>query len=127
MPARYPRVSHPRVSWHRVSWILLGVVASTAWFAVSLRLMRAWGLHEAAPAIGLLTATAVAVTLWRWARSDREQAALAELRCPRCRSALRERHQHARPGGVAAGVQRWSCERCDYDHVEPLTCPGCAA
>ncbi len=117
MPARY----------HTVSWILLGVVASAAWFAVTLRLMRVWGLRDAAPAIGLLAAAAVAIMLWRWARTDREQDSLSKLRCPRCRSALRERHEHARPGGVSTGIQRWSCERCGYDHVESLTCPGCAA
>ena len=110
-----------------VSWIAIGLVASAAWFVIAARLMRIWGLREAAPAIGLLAAAVVAITLWRWAQTDREQAALAELRCPRCRATLRERHEHARPEGVAVGLQRWNCQRCGYEHVEALTCPRCAA
>ena len=117
MPARF----------FRVSWLALGLVATAGWFVTAMRLMRLWGLHDAAPAIGLLAATAVAVTLWRLAQTDREQASLAALRCPRCRDALELRHEHARPGGIAAGLQHWSCAGCGFDHSEALTCPECAA
>ena len=108
-------------------WIGLGVVASAAWFVTAVRLTRIWGPREEAPAIGLLVAAAVALTLWRWARVDREQRALTELRCPRCWETLQCSHDHARADGLAEGVVRWSCERCGYQHAEALTCPDCAA
>ena len=110
-----------------ITWLAIGVIASLSWFVVAVRLMRTWGLREAAPALGLLIAVAVAITLWRWARADRDADALAQLRCPACTATLTERHEHARPGGVAAGRQRWSCGRCGYEHVESLTCSRCAA
>ena len=110
-----------------MTWLAIGVIASLSWFVVAVRLMRTWGLREAAPALALLIAVAVAITLWRWARADRDAGALAELRCPACAGALVERHEHVRPGGVTAGRQRWSCESCGYEHVESLTCSRCAA
>ncbi len=109
-----------------VWWVGLAVVAPAAWFVTATRLMRLGGLHEAAPAIGLLVAAAIAVTLWRWAQTDREQIALAELRCPRCRATLDVRHEHARPA-AASGVQQWTCSGCGYEHAEALTCAQCAA
>jgi hypothetical protein len=112
--------------WSGAWWVTLAVVAPAAWFVTAAGLMRLWGLHEAAPAIGVLVAAAVAVTLWRWAQTDREQIALAELRCPRCRAALDVRHEHARPA-AASGVQQWTCSGCGYEHAEALTCAQCAA
>ena len=117
MPVRYPTVA----------WSALGLVATAAWFVTATRLMRIWGFAEAAPAIGLLTAAVVAVTLWRWAATDRRQSALAVLRCPRCAGAITVQHDHARPGGLATGVQSWTCGRCEFSHAEPLTCAECAA
>jgi ribosomal protein S27AE len=110
-----------------VAWALLVVVASAGWFATATALARRWALHDAAPGIGVIAAVIVAVTLWRWARSDREQLALAELRCPRCATVLRSWHEHARAGALADGLQQWQCDRCGYAHAEALTCERCAA
>ncbi|MDP6605330.1 MAG: hypothetical protein QF664_03590 [Dehalococcoidia bacterium] len=117
MPVRYPSIA----------WLVLGVIASAAWFVTATRLMRLWGLNDAAPALGLLAAAVVALTLWRWAAADRRGMALAALRCPRCDQPLRTEHSHARPRGVATGIQRWHCGLCQYEHSEALTCPQCAA
>ncbi len=110
-----------------LAWALLVVVASAGWFATATGLARRWALHDAAPGIGVIAAVIVAVTLWRWARSDREQLALAELRCPRCNDALRSWHEHARAGALADGLQQWECAGCGYAHAEALTCERCAA
>ncbi|MSQ41921.1 MAG: hypothetical protein EXR65_02655 [Dehalococcoidia bacterium] len=107
--------------------LALGVVACAAWYVTASRLAYRWGVQDGAPAVGAIVAFAVAVTLWRWTRGDHEQAALAALRCPRCGEALATAHDHARPGGVGVGVQRWACAGCGYEHVEALTCPQCAA
>lgn len=115
------------VRYLTVAWLALGVVASAAWFVTATRLMQIWGLNEAAPAIGLLAAAVVALTLWRWAAADRQGSALAELRCPQCEQRLETEHAHARPGGVATGIQHWHCAHCGYEHSEALTCPQCAA
>ncbi len=117
MPVRYPLVA----------WSALGAVATAAWFVTATRLMRIWGLPEVAPAIGLLAAAVVAVTLWRWALADRRQNALAALRCPRCSRSIDVRHEHARADGVETGVVSWTCHQCGYQHSEPLTCAECAA
>jgi hypothetical protein len=116
MPVRYPTAA----------WIALGVVATAAWFVTATRLMRLWGFSDAAPAIGLIAAAIVALTLWRWAATDRLQRALAVLRCPRCAEAIETQHEHARPGGVETGLQSWTCQQCGYVHSEPLTCAECA-
>jgi len=116
MPIRYPMVA----------WGALGVVATAAWFVTATRLMRIWGFSDAAPAIGLIAAVIVALTLWHWAATDRTQRALAVLRCPRCSQAIETRHEHARPGGVGSGLQSWTCDHCGYLHSESLTCAECA-
>lgn len=108
-------------------WLALGLTASAAWFVTASRLAHAWGLGDAAPALGLAVAAVVALTLWRWSRVDREQMSLARLRCPRCSGALDMRHEHARPAEDAGGVQCWTCGRCGYERVERLTCAECAA
>ena len=110
-----------------LAWIALAVVASVGWYLTATRLSRIWGLNNAAPAIGLLVAVLVALTLWRWALTDRRERSLAEQRCPGCDTTLQPRHEHARPGGIAVGLARWDCGRCGYSHVEALTCADCAA
>ena len=110
-----------------LGWIALAIVASGAWYLTGSRLARLWGLNDAAPAIGLLVAVLVALTLWRWALTDRRESSLAEQRCPDCGATLHPHHEHARPGGIAVGLARWDCGRCGYAHVEALTCAECAA
>ncbi len=119
--------SLPLPTLNGLLWTLLVVVASAGWFATATGLARRWELHDAAPGIGLIAAVIVAVTLSRWARSDRELSALAELRCPQCAAALSSWHEHARAGALADGLQQWECAHCGYAHAEALTCERCAA
>ncbi|HJM89785.1 MAG TPA: hypothetical protein QF624_09195 [Dehalococcoidia bacterium] len=117
MPGRYPSLT----------WSVLGLISTAAWYITATRIARIVGMRDAASAIGLLAAVLVAITLWRWALADRRQTALTHLRCPQCDAQLRTEHEHARPGGVETGVQRWRCEDCGFEHTEALTCPRCAA
>lgn len=104
----------------------IAVFGGGAWFLVTTRVVRNWGPDSAAPAAGLLVALLIAATIWRWARSDDEQAALAAAVCPRCRAALSVHHEHARAGALAEGLTEWSCSACGYEHSEALTCALCA-
>ncbi len=117
----------PLPTFTDLAWALLVVVASAGWYATATGIARRWALQDAAPGIGLIAAVIVAVTLSRWARSDRELSALAELRCPQCAAALSSWHEHARAGALADGLQQWECAHCGYAHAEALTCEHCAA
>lgn len=119
------RVTRPSAA--TLAWGALIVLAAAAWFVTGARISARLGFDAAAPAVGVIAAAVVAVTIWRWARADGEQVALARGRCPRCRCPLAARHEHARPGALAEGLIEWSCAACGYDHTEPLTCERCAS
>ncbi len=104
----------------------LAIFAAAVWFIVTTRIVRIWGPDSAAPAAGVVVAVLIAATIWRWARTDEEQAALASTLCPRCRGALNVRHEHARSGALAQGLTEWRCTSCGYEHSEALTCELCA-
>lgn len=110
-------------------WIAgLGAVAlpAGAWYLASWRLMRVAGGGEAAMAVGLFVAGAVAFTLWRWSQRDADRDALSRGACPRCASGLRRSHEHARPSGLSGGLVEWSCPSCGFERSEVLTCAQCA-
>jgi predicted RNA-binding Zn-ribbon protein involved in translation (DUF1610 family) len=104
----------------------IALFAGGAWFLVTSRVVRSWGPDSAAPAAGALVALVVAATIWRWARTDEEQIALASTLCPRCGDALDVRHEHSRAGALAHGLTEWLCTACGYEHSEALTCELCA-
>ncbi len=109
-----------------LAWTALAAVAAAGWFETGARVSSHLGLGAASPAIGVAAAAVVVLTIGRWARADREQAALARGECPRCRAALASRHDHARPGALAGGLVAWECAGCGYARSEPLTCEQCA-
>ena len=113
--------------WGDALWLLIGVAAAVGWYSTAASLARRWGLAEAATALGILVAAAVVLTLWRWAADDRARMALEAHRCPHCEAELRNWHEHARPGALAAGLGQWECAHCGFQRSEPLTCPDCAA
>ena len=108
-------------------WVSFGAVAAFGWYATARGLALSWGLRDAATGLGLLAATAVTITMWRWARSEHDTNALEDGVCPRCAASLSPVHEHARPGAGARGLTSWSCERCGYERAQQLTCPACAA
>ena len=105
-------------------WLLPIAFAAGAWYLAAFRIMHRFGADEAAAAVGLVVALAVATTLWRWAERDRLRRALEAGRCPRCAAALSVEHEHAR-AGISGGLQLWECRDCGFLRSEPLTCAQC--
>jgi ribosomal protein S27AE len=106
-----------------LAWTGFAVVAAGGWYLTATRLTYRFGPDEAAQGVGLLVALAVGLTVWRWGREDRRSATLAAGLCPRCGKGVGVRHEHGMAG--RAGVTRWACSECGYDHTEPLTCEAC--
>ena len=104
--------------------LALAVAAGGAWFLAASRLMVRAGAPEAAEGVGMLAWTAVSLTLWRFARRERETDALAAGHCPRCAGRLAREHEHARPG-LSGGLVRWECVDCGEAGAEALTCEQC--
>jgi hypothetical protein len=46
--------------------LIPALLTGAIWFVAASRFMYRFGPNEAAPAIGLLTGLAVALTMWRW-------------------------------------------------------------
>ena len=111
-----------------LAWGALITLAAGAWFVTGTRVSARLGFDAAAPAIGVIVAAAVAVTIWRWGRADRDAVALERGRCPRCRAPIATRHQHALPGTQRQGRIEWRCATaaCGFERIEPLTCERCA-
>ena len=109
-----------------LAWSTLTVLAAGAWFVTGTRVSARLGFDAAAPGIGLIVAVAVAFTIWRWGRADRDAGALDRGACPRCSSPLTSRHEHALPGLRSEGQIEWRCPACAFERIEPLTCERCA-
>jgi hypothetical protein len=107
------------------AWGALIALAAGVWFVTGTRISYRLGLDAAAPAIGVIVSAAVATTIWRWGRADREVAALAQGACPRCHAPVVEHHEHARPGSAVGGVTAWRCADCGFERIETLTCERC--
>jgi len=105
----------------RLIWwpILLG--ASAVWFLFGMRLMRAFGPDALAPGAGVMVATAVGVTLWRWSVRDDQRETIEAGACPRCAAPITRFQELPRPGALARGLQGWRCENCGLEDSEPLT------
>jgi len=107
-------------------WGALAALAAGAWFLTGTRISARLGFEAAAPGIGVIVAAAVAGTIWRWGRADRDAAALEQGVCPRCAAPLTSRHEHAVPGVRREGQVEWHCPACAFERIEPLTCERCA-
>ena len=101
-------------------WPLLGTIG-VAWFFFGARAMGRFGPDALAPAAGVMLATAVAITLWRWSVRDAHRETVAAGTCPRCAAAITRFEELPRPGALARGLQGWSCTNCGLEHSEPLT------
>lgn len=105
----------------RLIWWPLLLASSAVWFFFGLRLMRWLGPDALGPGAGVMLATAVGMTLWRWSVRDARRETVAAGTCPRCAASITRFEERPRPGALALGLQGWRCHNCGLEHSEPLT------
>jgi len=107
----------------RLIWWPILAGACAVWFILGSRVMHRIGPDPLAVPAGIMIATAVGVTLWRWSARDAHRETLAAGTCPRCYALVTRFEERPRPGALAHGLQGWRCENCGLEEAEPLTPP----
>ena len=112
-----------RARWiaERLFWWPLLAGVGFVWFLFGTRLMHALGADQLAPAVGLMLAVAVVVTLWRWSARDARRFTIEAGTCPRCYNLVTPYQYAPLPGIREEALRGWQCENCGLEDIQPLT------
>ncbi len=105
----------------RLIWWSILFGASAVWFLFGMRLMSWLGPDTLGPPAGVMLATAVGVTLWRWAARDSHHETIEAGACPRCAAPITRFEEPSRPGALVDGLRGCRCDNCGLEDSEPLT------
>ncbi len=104
-----------RITQSLLWWPLLAVVG-ISWFFFGLRIARRLGLSQLAPAVGVMIAAAIVVTLWRWSAADSRRESILAGTCPRCYAAM-TRFESRSPGNAGQAESSWRCQNCSLEET----------